>query len=171
MIKSSMTRRIDELGRIVIPIEIRKNLKIRNSDELEINVIDNKIVLNRCERLDKDKTITCLLESIGKMYQRNVLFTSRYQVIDYYIEGKNKISNRNLSNDIIDIIDNRVMVSSDVRDITLLSEKINISYVIYPIVINGDVIGSVIIYSKTNLNENDANLCAFVGKFLENYLE
>ena len=39
-----ITRRIDELGRIVIPKEIRKNLKIKSSDELEIKVIDNKVI-------------------------------------------------------------------------------------------------------------------------------
>ena len=41
--QTGVTRRIDELGRIVIPKEIRKNLKIRNNDELLINVSDNNI--------------------------------------------------------------------------------------------------------------------------------
>ena len=44
MEKSGMTRRIDELGRLVIPKEIRRNLKIKDNDQLEINIIDNKIV-------------------------------------------------------------------------------------------------------------------------------
>ena len=45
MEKTGMTRRIDELGRLVIPKEIRKNLKIKDNDQVEINVIDNKIIL------------------------------------------------------------------------------------------------------------------------------
>ena len=44
-----MTRRIDELGRLVIPKEIRKNLKIKDNDQVEISVVDNKIVLCKYE--------------------------------------------------------------------------------------------------------------------------
>ena len=38
MQKKGISRRIDELGRIVIPKEIRRNLKIRESDELDITI-------------------------------------------------------------------------------------------------------------------------------------
>ena len=45
--KSGMVRRIDELGRIVIPKEIRKNLKLNTGDVLEIFIEDNRIYLKR----------------------------------------------------------------------------------------------------------------------------
>ena len=52
MVKTGMTRRIDELGRLVIPKEIRNNLKIKDNDQVEINVIYNKIILNKCDYLN-----------------------------------------------------------------------------------------------------------------------
>ena len=42
---TGVIRRIDELGRVVIPKEIRKNLRIKNGETLEIFVEDNDIVL------------------------------------------------------------------------------------------------------------------------------
>lgn len=48
----SIVRRIDELGRIVIPKEIRRTLNIREDEPLEIFIEDKKIILqkyNPCE--------------------------------------------------------------------------------------------------------------------------
>ncbi|MBQ4061144.1 MAG: AbrB/MazE/SpoVT family DNA-binding domain-containing protein, partial [Bacilli bacterium] len=42
-----MKRKIDELGRIVIPKEIRKSLKLNMGDSLEIYIEDNKISLRK----------------------------------------------------------------------------------------------------------------------------
>ena len=43
----NISRKIDELGRIVIPIEVRKELGIKDGESLDISVIDNKIVLEK----------------------------------------------------------------------------------------------------------------------------
>ena len=42
---TGVIRRIDELGRIVIPKEIRKNLRIKNGDSLEIFLESDNIIL------------------------------------------------------------------------------------------------------------------------------
>lgn len=47
MKKTGMVRKIDDLGRIVIPIEIRNTLGIENRDALEIFVEDDKIILGK----------------------------------------------------------------------------------------------------------------------------
>ena len=43
---SGIVRRIDDLGRIVIPKEIRRSLKIKDGDFLDIDVENDKILLN-----------------------------------------------------------------------------------------------------------------------------
>ena len=43
----NISRKVDELGRIVIPIEVRKKLGIKDGEHLEISIIDNKIVLEK----------------------------------------------------------------------------------------------------------------------------
>jgi len=44
---TGIVRRIDDLGRVVIPKEIRRTLRIREGDPLEIFVDDDKIILRR----------------------------------------------------------------------------------------------------------------------------
>lgn len=50
MLKSvGIVRKIDELGRVVIPIELRRTLGINDKDSVEIFVDDEKIVLKKYE--------------------------------------------------------------------------------------------------------------------------
>ena len=49
MKSTGVVRRIDELGRIVLPIEIRKNLNIENRDTVEIFVEEDRIILKKYE--------------------------------------------------------------------------------------------------------------------------
>ena len=44
---TGIVRRIDELGRIVVPKEIRKNLRLKNGDNLEIVVEGENIILKK----------------------------------------------------------------------------------------------------------------------------
>ena len=49
---TGVIRRIDDLGRIVIPKEIRKNLRVCEGDSLEILVDNNQIILNKYSIID-----------------------------------------------------------------------------------------------------------------------
>jgi len=51
MKNTGVIRKIDELGRIVIPKEIRKNLNIRNGEDVQIYVEDEKIVLKKYQKV------------------------------------------------------------------------------------------------------------------------
>ena len=170
MEKTYITRRIDELGRFVIPKEIRKNLKIKDNDQLEINVMDNKIVLNKCEIFSKDKNISILLNTLRKYLNRNVLLTSRDSIIDYALLTKENIVNCSLSEEIINTIEKRNIVSN-FGILNINGVDYNASYIIYPILINGDIYGSILIYGDNEVSEKDFEIVEFVNKFLENYLE
>lgn len=45
----SISRKIDELGRIVIPMEIRNNMNIKEKDDFFIYTEDTKIILEKVE--------------------------------------------------------------------------------------------------------------------------
>jgi len=49
MKSTGIVRKIDELGRIVLPIELRKNMGIDSKDSIEIFVDDDKIILKKYE--------------------------------------------------------------------------------------------------------------------------
>ena len=65
---NTFKKRIDELGRIVIPKEIRKNYKINNYDELELTSIDDKIIITKSigisEYKDKLKNYMYLIKKV-----------------------------------------------------------------------------------------------------------
>ena len=44
-----IVRKVDELGRVVLPIELRRMLDIAERDELEIYLDDDRVVLKKCE--------------------------------------------------------------------------------------------------------------------------
>ena len=62
---TGIVRKVDELGRIVLPVELRRMLDISERDELEIYLDDDKIVLERYEP-------SCLFcgKSAGLMFYR-----------------------------------------------------------------------------------------------------
>ena len=156
-----MTRRIDELGRLVIPKEIRKSLKIKDNDQVEINIVDNKIMLSKYEVFDKDRIISLLINILKKTLRKNVLFTSRNNVIDYALVDKD--IDYILNEDLLNIIENR-------KDVVNYNYR-NLLYTISPLIINGDLYGSIIIYSKERISDKDLDIISFSKMFLENYLE
>ena len=67
MKSTGIVRRVDELGRIVLPIELRRSLNINERDTLEIFVDDEKIVLKKYEPADIfTGNMVYLIEYMGK---------------------------------------------------------------------------------------------------------
>ncbi|MCT4597100.1 MAG: AbrB/MazE/SpoVT family DNA-binding domain-containing protein [Vallitalea sp.] len=52
MKSTGVVRKLDELGRITLPIEIRRNLDIKEKDALEIYVSDEQIILKKYQPAD-----------------------------------------------------------------------------------------------------------------------
>lgn len=171
MSKSGITRRIDELGRLVIPKEIRKNLKIKDNDQIEISIVNDKIVLSKYDILKKDDIIHLLLLLIRKELNKNAIFTTREKIIDSCLLNKEKVNNSVLDNNLISIIEKRKEVLHNHEETNLNSDIIMLSSFINPLVINGDLYGSLIVYSDIIINDSDLAIIRFIKTFLENYLE
>ncbi len=52
MKSTGIVRKADELGRVVLPMELRRNMEIEIKDSLEIFVEDNMIILKKYEPAD-----------------------------------------------------------------------------------------------------------------------
>lgn len=55
---TGIVRRIDDLGRIVIPKEIRRTMRIREGDPLEIFTEDNSIIFSKYDGINEEEEIT-----------------------------------------------------------------------------------------------------------------
>lgn len=171
---SGIVRRIDNLGRVVIPKEIRKTLKIKENEQVEINVLDDSIVLNKYSDIHEyDKSINNLIDIIKSVYDRDIIITNLDKIVLTTKDYKDYI-NLELSPYLANIVDNRKDVSELIPvNLSLNSNMsdIKVSYSIKSIIVNGDMIGLLILLSNTNLENSDLKLLQLMSLYLENYLE
>ena len=59
MKSTGIVRKIDELGRIVLPIELRRTMKMQIRDEVEITAEDDRIILKKYQRKENASCIFC----------------------------------------------------------------------------------------------------------------
>ncbi len=171
---TGMVRRVDSLGRIVIPKEIRKVLKIKENEQVEINILDDSIVLNRYSDLDEyDVSLTNLIEEIEEVFEKHILVTN----LNSIVLTSNKYSsfkNLEMSPYLNSILEERKEVYEHIPiNLSLNSheEDIKCSYVVKTIIKNGDTVGLLILISDTNLENNDLKLFELMNNFLDKYLE
>lgn len=150
MKSTGVTRKIDELGRIVIPKEIRKNLGIRDGESLEIYTEQESILLKKHSEIQKYEDLSNkLCEMISNIYNLNIIITDREKVIATSI--KEDILNRKINNQIIELIDNRnFYVSKEIENINFEDINIKGHFTIAPIISSIDSLGTVIIIDNNN---------------------
>ena len=172
---TGVIRRIDDLGRIVIPKEIRKNLRIKNGENLEVFVDENEnIILRKYNQLDKLKDLSEELSfSINSITKKTVLITNTEEVISSSGINKKDYNNKPLSEKVLNIISTRKQIfSPELTRINITDDEEEVSYIITPIIANGDLIGSIIILSKdTPLTKNDEQISKIVASFLQAHIE
>lgn len=66
--KRSVTRRLDDLGRIVIPSDFREELGMEPGEKLEIYIEEGRLVLKKTVKIDSLSEINSLKERISKAY-------------------------------------------------------------------------------------------------------
>lgn len=150
MTKSGITRRIDELGRIVVPKEIRFNLGIRDGEPLEIYTNDNAIIIKKYSQVENIKDISLkLCNIINDICNVGVLISDREKIISSSKELKDTI-NYKLDDKLKKFIDNRETYIS-IKEENIL----NISgyFTIVPIITSTDCSGLVIIATKDKHEE------------------
>lgn len=64
--KTSTKRKIDDLGRVVIPMDFREELNIKTGDPLEVYIEGEKVVFKKLHRTDLEKENERLKERIRK---------------------------------------------------------------------------------------------------------
>lgn len=72
---TGIVRRLDDLGRLVIPKEIRKQYRLKEGDSIEFFIDNDKIVIQKYDVMSKHiEEINIMCETLHAMYQNTVLF-------------------------------------------------------------------------------------------------
>ncbi len=174
MKSTGITRRIDDLGRIVIPKEIRKNLKIKENEVLEIFINNDEIILKKFSPFNNsEKILSDYIKVINNMTGNDVIITDRDKVILSSKNLEERLLNKKLSEYVNDLIENRsTFLSNDMKGIEVIdNEKIKQNYYFIPLIIDSDVVGSIIMFSSKEIDENSKSLLLIASKLLVNYIE
>lgn len=180
---TGVVRRIDDLGRIVIPKEIRKTLRIKEGDPLEIFTDkDGEIILKKYSPIGELSEFAInYAETLSKTTGHIACITDKDTVIAVSGAPKKEFLQQNLSQELEEIMDNKeIYTSKENNEVSLpitqndnKERKYN-SQVVYPIVSQGDTIGSIILISKdqnTKMGEMELKVVQSAASFLGSQME
>jgi len=180
---TGIVRRIDDLGRIVIPKEIRKTLRIREGDPLEIYTdADGVIILKKYSPIGELGDFAKeYAESLSKTSGHVTCITDKNSIIAVSGASKKEYLEKPLSEQLEKIMQNKTKILTKApndKSVSILAnespDKNYSSQVISPIIAEGDVIGSVIMFSVepgVKMGEVEVKLTDSASGFLGRQME
>ena len=151
---TGIVRRIDDLGRVVVPKEIRRRLNIREGDPLEIFTVGEGEIrikkyspMGEVEFFAKQYAVALASELDG-----TVCITDMDEVIAAYGNSGKELLGKQISSDLEKIALERKILKAYRKDknfINIVDE--NLEYfgeIICPIISSGDVVGTIIFLGK-----------------------
>ncbi len=179
---TGIVRRIDDLGRVVIPKEIRRTLRIREGDPLEIFTDrEGEVILKKYSpigELNEFSTEYCdsLYETTGHM----AIISDRDTIIAIAGGSRKEYLDKRISPELEKLTEGRSTYITDENN-----QPIKLSYedtsqeqytaqVITPIVMQGDPMGTVVLMSKepnVTMGELEMKLTETAAGFLSKQME
>ena len=172
---TGVIRRIDELGRIVIPKEIRKTLRIKEGENLEIYIDESEnIILKKYSFMNKiDDLAQDFTDSIYMQYKHDIFIMDCDSIIAAYGKKKKEYLDHPLSDEVSELIirrENRLETTK--KEISIIDQKEIVgSYACSPIIVSGDVAGMVFIFSDEDvIKEEEYKMIQIVSGLLSKHL-
>ena len=151
---TGVVRRIDDLGRVVIPKEIRKTLRIKEGDPLEIFTDrEGQVILKKYSPIGElSEFATGYAETLAKTTGHIACITDKDTIIAVAGGSKKEFLEQDVSQELEKLMEDReVYISKENSDIAMpiikneKEDRRQNAQVVYPIISNGDTIGTVIL--------------------------
>ena len=176
---TGIVRRIDELGRVVIPKEIRRTQRIRQGDTLEIyTAADGEVVFKKYSPLAELGQLSAIYaEVLAKSLGRAVLVCDRARITAAAGSGKNEMVGRELSPQAEHLLAARSVYAapeSPDRRHKLLERGERLILCAAPIVAHGDVEGGILLPGTARdpaPAAEDVQAAALAASFLSRWME
>lgn len=171
-----IVRRIDEMGRIVIPKEIRKTLRINSNDSMEIYIEgEDKIILKKFSMMKNiDDFAQKFVDAMHTFIKHNIIITDTKDIIAVAGLNKKEYLNQPISEYLESAIARRENILEKYeKGFELIRGKNEKgTYTLSTIIANGDAVGLVIITSSEGeITKADENVVKIASEFLGKYLE
>ncbi|NLI59315.1 MAG: stage V sporulation protein T [Clostridium sp.] len=180
---TGIVRRIDDLGRVVIPKEIRRTLKIREGDPLEIFTDrEGEVILKKYSPIGELSDFAAqYAESLHKTSGHVTCISDRDTIIAVSGTSKKEFVEKALSPDVEKIMEDKVTFVVETpgeKTINILAEESPDRHysaqVVSPIISEGDPIGAVMFLStdpNTRMGEVETKLAQVAASFLGKQME
>lgn len=180
---TGIVRRIDDLGRVVIPKEIRRTLRIREGDPLEIFTDkEGEVILKKYSPIGELSDFASqYAESLYKTSGHIVCITDRDTIIAVSGGSKKEFLEKSISPDVEKVIEEKntlIVKSQEDKTISIIADEAGdkkySSQVVSPIISEGDPIGSVIFLSidpGIHMGEVETKLAQTAAGFLGKQME
>ena len=176
---TGIVRRVDDLGRIVIPKEIRRTLRIREGDPLEIYTEkDGGVIFRKYSPMgDLQEFAAQMCESIGSASGHIAAVSDRDSIIALHGAPKRELVDKPNSQELERLMEQRrhyrYMPGENLIRATEGSDKYHLG-VASPILSQGDLMGAVLLLmgeDRTPMQEGDQRLAQTVAGFLGKQME
>ena len=175
---TGIVRRIDDLGRVVIPKEIRRTMRIREGDPLEIYTDkDGGVIFKKYSLMGGLSDFALqLCESLNKTTGRVAVITDRDACIAVAGTARRELTDKRISAELESIMEGRQIYQRQEGESPLPaceeSDKFQLD-VAAPILSEGDVLGSVLFVSQEGgaAGETEYKLVQTVAAFLGRHME
>ncbi len=162
MKNTGVVRKIDDLGRIVIPKEIRKSLNIRNGEDLQIFVDNDNIVLKKFVKILSIKEYTEILINELKKYTDSIIcITDKEKIIVSTDRSYIGILN---NKKILESIEERKILQD--YQLFFQDKVIDKHFLILPIIVDADAIGTIVLINNNKIDDKDKILSNILRSLL-----
>lgn len=178
---TGIVRRIDDLGRIVIPKEIRRTLRIREGDPLEIYTDANgEVIFKKYSPVGEMSTFASqYAEVLYKATNMPTLVCDRDHVVAGAGVSKKEFMERRITQSLEDLMESRNSFScftTKTKDFLPIEGIDRKASLIFPIIASGDVTGAVIMLTTDDKKtegsiESDTKLAQTAATFLGKQME
>jgi len=176
---TGIVRRIDDLGRVVIPKEIRRTLRIREGDPLEIYTEkDGEVIFKKYSPMgDLSDFAAQICDSIGKNTGRIAAVSDRDAIIALAGAPRRDLLDKRNSADLEHLMEQRKPYRYAAGDAKIYACESSERYFVgtaAPILSEGDLMGCVILLLEDKdepLEESDQKLVQTIASFLGQQME
>jgi len=171
---TGVVRRIDELGRVVIPKEIRRTLGIKDGASLEFYVEKDMVALKKHSTMNNLIELSNIYsDTVYDAIRKELFITDRDNIVSCPNNRKKEFLNKQISKYLEECIIKRSKIKEeDLKTLFLTVDKsIDCHYILTPIVANGDVIGLVILVDENKIDETDKKIVDIASQFLGKNVE
>ena len=178
---TGIVRRIDELGRVVIPKEIRRTLRIHEGSPLEIFTDhEGGIILKKYSPVGELAAFAAeFVSTLHQMFGHSALICDKDMVVACAGSCKKELADQPISTDVEQAILARMPVLQDtgngtIRRIAEKSEQSPTALLLVPIIAQSDAVGAVILFSvepQAVIGEPESKTCQTIAAFLARQME